>query len=94
MQPTPKRSESPTASAPTGLDQGARTQRVSPRRIIARREVPSRKGINVKAVTFWRWERAGKLTPIRIGGRVYYDEEEVDGLMANAGPMPADPCAA
>ena len=59
------------------------------RRLIARKEIPERKGIRVRPITFWRWEKAGKLTPIRIGNLVFYDEAQVDGLM-----QPADAGAA
>ena len=59
------------------------------KRLIARRDIPEKKGIRVKPITFWRWEKSARLTPIRIGNLVFYDEAEVDSLMQPAAPESA-----
>ncbi len=94
MQPTPHRSDPPTASGTGALDHVTTPNRVAPSRLIARKELPDKKGLRRKPVTFWRWEQAGRLTPIRIGGLVYYDEAQVDELMARGDAMSADSRAA
>lgn len=35
------------------------------------------KRLNVNVSTLWRWEKYKVLTPVRIGGKVYYREEDV-----------------
>lgn len=31
--------------------------------------------------TLWRWEKAGYLTPVRIGGKVFYRRSDIDGVI-------------
>ena len=39
------------------------------------------KRTGVSRVTCWRWEKAGILNKIKIGGKVYYSTKEVDNLL-------------
>lgn len=32
--------------------------------------------------TLWRWEKAGYLSPVRIGGKVFYRRSDIDGIIA------------
>lgn len=34
--------------------------------------------LNVGRTTLWRWEQQGKVTPTRIGGKVYYKETDFE----------------
>ena len=31
--------------------------------------------------TLWRWEKAGYLTPVRIGVKVFYRQSDIDGII-------------
>lgn len=31
--------------------------------------------------TLWRWEKAGYLTPVRIGAKVFYRQSDIDGII-------------
>ena len=31
--------------------------------------------------TLWRWEKAGYLTPVRIGGKVFYRRSDIDAII-------------
>ena len=31
--------------------------------------------------TLWRWEKAGYLTPVRIGVKVFYRRSDIDGII-------------
>ncbi len=35
----------------------------------------------VSTTTLWRWKRQGYLTPVKIGGRVYYRQADIDAII-------------
>lgn len=40
-----------------------------------RRQFAERKGVSLG--TLWRWEQAGILTPMRVGGKVWYRDSDL-----------------
>lgn len=36
--------------------------------------------LGVSNPTLWRWEKAGYLIPIRIGGKIYYSQTQIEKL--------------
>ena len=38
------------------------------------------KRLHVDLSTLWRWSQVGYLTPIKIGGRLWYSEEAIERL--------------
>jgi len=37
--------------------------------------------LHVSYVTLNKWEKSGKLVPVRVGCRVLYDEDKINGLL-------------
>ena len=37
-------------------------------------------GLKVSHTTLWKWEKAGYLTPVRVGKRIYYRAEDIKSL--------------
>lgn len=50
--------------------------------LIDRKEIVEIFGVN--QATIWRWQNKGILKPKKIGGRVYFDRDEVISVMKNS----------
>ena len=40
-----------------------------------------RRDLGVSNTTLWRWSRAGYLTPVKFGGRVYYRQADIEAIV-------------
>ena len=38
-------------------------------------------GLDVSTTTLWRWQKTGYLVPVKLGGRVYYRQRDLDALL-------------
>lgn len=56
-------------------------QAVLPGRQLINRRTVRAEYIEASDATFWRWERAGVLVPVRINGKPFYRRADCDALV-------------
>ena len=60
--------------------EAARRDRQAGDRLITKEEARRRLG-SPDPSTLWRWEKAGYLTPVRIGVKVFYRQGDIDAII-------------
>ena len=60
--------------------EAARRDRLAGDALVSREDARRRLG-SPDPSTLWRWEKAGYLTPVRIGTRVFYRQGDLDALV-------------